>query len=141
MKMCHTCHTPKDEDEFSKNKCKKDGLQGICKECSKKRSKRYYRENRAKHRRAVAERNKRVKEEALVKLNAIKAERGCLLCPENDPVCLDFHHCRGKKEMVIAHAVLNSWKRIEAELKKCVVVCSNCHRKIHAGKKTLARTT
>ena len=24
--------------------------------------------------------------------NDYKAERGCCRCPENDPVCLDFHH-------------------------------------------------
>jgi len=50
------------------------------------------------------------------------------------PVCFDFHHCKGKKEYNIAK-LINSWNSKRAlvleELQKCIVLCSNCHRRLH----------
>lgn len=63
-----------------------------------------------------------------------KAERGCSLCAEKDPACLDLHHPGDDKEISISGAIRvgMSWTRISAEIEKCVVVCANCHRKLHA---------
>lgn len=36
MKYCYICKIEKDDYEFSKNKCKKDGLQDECKKCRSK---------------------------------------------------------------------------------------------------------
>jgi|SRR6185312_3407589 len=62
-----------------------------------------------------------------------KKTRPCA-CGESDPVCLDFHHARGGKDISISRAVKNglSIETIKLEISKCVVVCSNCHRKLHA---------
>lgn len=61
---------------------------------------------------------------------------GCLLCGEADPVVLDFHH-RGnvkKDDHVMRMAGRRiSIARVKAELEKCVVLCANCHRRVHAG--------
>ena len=61
---------------------------------------------------------------------------GCLVCGENDPVVLDFHH-RGnvkKDDHVMRMAGRRiSIERVRAELGKCVVLCANCHRRVHAG--------
>lgn len=35
MKKCGHCKQGKDESEFYKNRCKKDGLEGVCKDCKK----------------------------------------------------------------------------------------------------------
>jgi hypothetical protein len=58
----------------------------------------------------------------------------CSRCPENDPVCLDFHH-RDEKEVTVAATVKKGWskERILVEIAKCDVLCSNCHRKLHAS--------
>lgn len=63
-----------------------------------------------------------------------KAERGCLFCGENEPICLDLHHKNPNKKIAsIAWLVTNrSMETIKKEIQKCVVVCSNCHRKLHA---------
>jgi hypothetical protein len=60
----------------------------------------------------------------------LKTSLTCLMCPENDPVCLDFHH-KDPKEKKFKIADATSIRAAEAEIKKCIVLCSNCHRKHH----------
>lgn len=51
-----------------------------------------------------------------------------------DPVVLDFHHVNPEeKAFSIGNNKYASMERIQAELDKCVVVCANDHRRIHAG--------
>ncbi len=52
---------------------------------------------------------------------------------------MDFHHL-GFKEFNIGDAVTNglSLKTLKREVAKCVIICSNCHRKVHAGKKNIS---
>lgn len=46
----------------------------------------------------------------------------------------DFHHTDPtQKDFGISSGGLTrSWKRIQEELDKCVVLCANCHREVHA---------
>ena len=48
---------------------------------------------------------------------------------------LEFHHTDPtEKEFSLSQTgVTRSWDRLLAELKKCILVCSNCHREIHAA--------
>ncbi len=48
---------------------------------------------------------------------------------------LDFHHLDGsKKEFSLSvRGLTRSWKKIQQEVDKCLLVCANCHREIHAG--------
>lgn len=80
--------------------------------------------------------SKRSKRSAASRRLVDEARQGasCLFCGEDDPDVLDFHHTRDK----LFH-VSNGWRRygtekVRAELEKCVIVCANCHRKIHVGK-------
>ncbi len=59
---------------------------------------------------------------------------GCRLCPEKEHCCLSAHHL-GDKDFNISYAAGRgiSIKRILAELTKCICLCENCHRKVHAG--------
>jgi hypothetical protein len=57
---------------------------------------------------------------------------GCAICGEKEPCCLDFHHLRDK-EFVVSAGVDVSKERLFDEIDKCVVLCANCHRKLHAG--------
>lgn len=56
-------------------------------------------------------------------------------CGEAHPACLDFHHEGDDKEINVSDAVRYGWsvKRLMAEIAKCILICSNCHRKLHAG--------
>ncbi len=93
----------------------------------------WYERNKAKHRSYVA-RNKVTYKQDVRALLKVFRQDGCLLCPEKEPCCLSAHHLRDK-EFTIGHATAAgvSLIRLSAELQKCVCVCENCHRKIHAG--------
>lgn len=63
-----------------------------------------------------------------------KKGKKCKYCTENDSRCLDFHHINPKtKHMSISKMVslCKSKRLIMKEIKKCDVLCSNCHRKEH----------
>lgn len=136
MRHCSGCKVDKIESEFNKNSCRKDGLQTFCKECNREKSKTYYASNIEKHRKVVRQRNKMWTEELRSRVYGVKRQKGCLLCKEGDPCCLDFHHPNDDKKDNVATLVASgySWQVVEEEINKCVILCANCHRKIHAGK-------
>ena len=68
------------------------------------------------------------------KFNTWKAKKGCSRCTENDPDCLEMHHLNpAEKESAVSLMVCMavSWDKIMKESAKCIVVCANCHRKLH----------
>lgn len=137
-KQCRNCGETKSLDDFHKDgkKSSKDGRHSYCKTCSIEKAK-------AAYRRQTPERKAELKQQALEKkramyeiCNTIKDKHGCQKCPEKDPCCLDFHHLdpSDKDKEVSWLAAHKNYQRMIDEINKCVVVCTNCHRKIHAGK-------
>lgn len=64
-----------------------------------------------------------------------KGER-CQICGYNKCLhALEFHHLDpAKKDFTIASNMkYNSLDKLKGEVDKCILVCSNCHREIHAG--------
>lgn len=80
---------------------------------------------------AVSKRRRRLKE------MAIQNKGGkCMCCGYNKyNGALDFHHINeSTKEFSLSvRGLTRSWKKIEAEIDKCLLVCANCHREIHGG--------
>jgi len=69
------------------------------------------------------------------KLLAIELKGGeCYCCGyKTCPTALEFHHLdRGTKDFGIA-SKSSSLEALKKELEKCILVCANCHREIHAG--------
>ena len=65
-----------------------------------------------------------------------KATLRCLFCGEGSAICLDFHHKDpSTKKGAVANLVRDKRPihEVEAEIAKCIVVCRNCHAKLHAG--------
>lgn len=68
-------------------------------------------------------------------VDAIKKEQGCVRCKITDPRVLEFHHLdTSKKEFNIADYYYShfSFEKLEEEIAKCVIICANCHRILHA---------
>jgi len=58
----------------------------------------------------------------------------CIICGYNKcNRALSFHHMNDDKEFGIAsiRSIPKNWDLILSEVKKCVLVCSNCHSEIH----------
>jgi len=55
---------------------------------------------------------------------------------------LDFHHINeSDKEFGLSvRGLTRSWIKIKNEIEKCILVCANCHREIHAGLLKMSRT-
>lgn len=60
----------------------------------------------------------------------LKQKSPCMDCGENFPYyVMDFDHVRGKKHANVMELISTlSKKKIDEEIAKCELVCSNCHR-------------
>ena len=100
------------------------------KEKNREYQKKYYEQNKKYYISKSAERKQKIRED----FDRYKSTLKCSKCGENHVACLDFHHLDpSKKEFSIHQIKQYAWgdEKIERELKKCVVLCSNCHRKLH----------
>jgi 5-methylcytosine-specific restriction endonuclease McrA len=132
MKKCSSCKKIKSLGDFNKNKSKKDGLNTICRLCSKKRSKKYYEDNREKHLVEVRKHRKRQRFKLRKYVWSYKQAHPCISCGEQDPRVLEFSHINKKsKYMNVAHMVGQavSITRLNKEIDKCEILCANCHRR------------
>jgi hypothetical protein len=86
---------------------------------------------------AVAKRRKKIK------AMAVQYKGGkCVLCGYDKCVdALDFHHLDPKQKNfgLGLGGLTRSWERVKQEADKCVLICANCHREIHAGVTQLPR--
>ena len=88
---------------------------------------------------AVRERRKKVRVMAV----AYKGGK-CVRCGYDRCIeALEFHHTDPtEKDFGISNkGYTRSWKRIQEELDKCVMLCANCHREIHAQLAALSGNT
>ena len=67
-------------------------------------------------------------------LNRYKMWKGCEFCGYREsPHALDFDHIDpAQKEAQVSNMLTGSRKRLIAEVRKCRVLCANCHR-IHTN--------
>ncbi len=80
---------------------------------------------------AVIKKRKKLKENAVIYKGG-----ACCICGYNKYFgALEFHHLDpSEKDFSISTSgTTRSWERIKSELNKCICVCANCHREIHAG--------
>ena len=129
-RICSRCKEEKPDDEFIFKNKSKNIKHNECVKCRKiyrkahyKRNKQYYIEKASRH-----------TKEKVKQFQNWKSLQKCIVCGESESICLDFHHREMEdKKMEISQIVRkHSVKKLIEELKKCVCVRANCHRKIHA---------
>lgn len=85
-------------------------------------------------------RRKRVNHRALSAkrlVDAHKRAKGCLHCRNDEPSVLDFHHIDPETKLYNVSEMVGRGMSIELifdEIAKCIVLCSNCHRKVERNK-------
>jgi bacterioferritin-associated ferredoxin len=128
-KKCYKCEKDLSLDSFKSNKNKKDGLQSQCIECQRS----YRREHYLKNKQKYIDKAKAWEKRFFEWWKDYKTKFVCELCGEDHPACLDFHHLdRNTKDLSVSEFVSKGNKaKLLKEVKKCMPVCSNCHRKIH----------
>lgn len=140
MKKCNKCATTKPESDFPFNGGR---LRSQCKSCVAEKSRLWrvaHPDHAANYMREYSKKNAvQMRQRMNAKKQEIaewKRERGCSVCGENEPWVLDMHHLdpAAKEANPASSAILKTFLK---EASKCVLLCSNCHRKVHAGVLTL----
>ena len=124
---CGKCATMRGVDEFYPSVLK-TGRGAWCKDCTRL----YYRDLHASRPGLHAEIQRKQRRRKRDFVRSFKKE--CQQCGEDHPAVLDLHHLDpAVKEFNVSWAAANnrSLDKLEAEIAKCVVLCANCHRKLH----------
>lgn len=110
MKECTTCNETKDLNQFYKQKKRSLGLMSQCKDCANKQQK--------KRRQYIT---------TLVK--RYKLRKGCEICGYKEHfAALQLDHLDPKeKERALSRMQTYNILRVKSEIRKCRVLCANCH--------------
>lgn len=131
-KICSKCKIEKPRDEFLWKNKSKNLKHSVCSECYKEVRKKSYDANSEYYKNKSKNRRKNHS----IKYEEYKKTLSCIVCSESESVCLDFHHLdsSGKEYSVGTKKYsTQSFETTKKEIEKCVVLCSNCHRKLHYG--------
>jgi len=80
-------------------------------------------------RQAAYQRRKALQDKAIAYLGG-----KCQICGYNKcNAALHFHHIDPQGKDFCISSALTSWKRIQRELDKCILLCANCHYETHDG--------
>jgi hypothetical protein len=95
----------------------------------KEKSKKHYEDNRDELIEKAAKRRQQLREN----WHTFKLTLKCTTCGFAHPAALDFHHKDPSKKEANIHLLMRNGinAKLEKELKKCIVLCSNCHRIHH----------
>lgn len=126
-KQCTKCRETKLFNEFHKHKNKPDGLQNWCKQCKSTLSSQRYKVNPN-----VKKQIKARTEFLRTYVRRVKSMNKCQICGIKGYWRLSFHHTDDKD-----HNIANmtryghSLAKIKDEMRKCQLLCHNCHADIH----------
>ena len=136
MKQCSKCHTIKPDSQYYIKDKISGRLHAQCKDCY--RSYRaghypeYYQRSRAQHLARARARRIAIREEFRRNMLDFLSDKKCTVCAESDIRTLEFDHTDpATKRFSISQAVRlgYSWSDVLLEIKKCRILCANCHKK------------
>lgn len=124
LQTCAVCYKRKPETDFCWRFKSKGIRQGKCKECHKEYLRGHYQRNKAMYLDAA----KRTSEKMMAFLREQK-DRPCTDCGVKYPhYVMDFDHLGDKSFTLGGSGRRYGIGKLKAEIAKCEVVCSNCHR-------------
>lgn len=134
MKLCPKCKQEKPLCEFNKNSNREDGLQRICKICTRSEDKKSYLKCKKINPKIRLNRNEKFRKQKLMWINSFKKE-GCIKCGDKRQYVLDFHHLDPNKKDFNVSSGRYGYEKIKEEIEKCIILCRNCHSEFHYLKK------
>jgi hypothetical protein len=129
MKTCTDCNIKKSLTDFTYDKSRNRNL-SKCRKCMAIRTEAYRQNNKDKWRENSKNHSK--------KYNQLILEwksQGCQKCRETRPHTIDAHHINPKEKDFMIGTVIRGIEITKEELKKCIPLCSNCHRDFHYQEK------
>jgi hypothetical protein len=124
MKTCFKCKISKDLLDFSKNPKRPDGLNSQCKNCHKEYRKLHYEANKKKY----IKKAKKWRKTFCNWVDTLKMAP-CVDCKiQYPPYVMDFDHLHDKEFTISSVKADKGKQKVLDEIKKCELVCSNCHR-------------
>lgn len=129
-RYCNKCKVYKERVCFGRNQANKDCINHICKDCRNRQRLGYYQANLTHVRQINRKSRKHTKLQRQLKLFNILKKRRCKRCGESNPIMLEFDHINPKHKIMNISVIISraTWPKIYAEIKKCRVLCANCHR-------------
>ena len=100
-------------------------------------NKEHYIKNKKKHKKEQSRKSrKRAVQRNRKYVEIYKIDSPCH-CGETEPCCLSFHHDKGDKTSNISDMVNRGYSinRIQKEIDKCIILCLNCHARLHHQEK------
>jgi hypothetical protein len=109
----------------------------------KSKHKEYSREHYLKNKDKQIAANSQYKKKRRKEWQEYKSELSCAKCGFSHPAAIDFHHeDPSLKEGNIHRYIANGqFKKAFEEIKKCIVLCANCHRIHHYEEKAVTIPT
>lgn len=114
-KICTKCGRQFPVENFYWRDKKAGKRRSDCKDCHNQYVKNKYKENQTK-------------------IEQLKSQLKCAKCGDSRGYVLDFHHIDPKeKDKEVSRMISKNYEmeHIMEEIKKCVCLCSNCHREFH----------
>ena len=132
-RTCSSCLNVKPLYCFIKNKECKFGRARQCLECVTSKNRQWYKDNRESRQAAANKRNQDRRDWCIEQLGG-----KCLDCGGDfHRSVYDFHHRDPSDKVDAISNLLRSPGKLEEELKKCDLLCANCHRIRHFKEDTV----
>jgi len=129
MKRCSSCKKIKSLDGFNFKNKTKNKKHSQCKECSRLCVRSHYVRNKGYYLKKTRKRNHKIIGEIRSYLLKYFSSHPCADCGESNPVVLEFHHLSNKVSEISTLMRGRKFEDIKEEVKRCQVLCANCHRK------------
>lgn len=136
LKKCTKCGTEKPITEYFIKDKLKGRLHAQCKLCYKLHRQSYHLIHYEKYRQQYLQRaqirRERLRSEFRTNMLAYLSNKACIECGEADMRVLEMDHIDpAQKKFSVSQAVKlgYSWQEVLEELKKCQILCANCHKR------------